>query len=355
MTPETSALLAWYDQQGRELPWRVKGVKNGGLPDPYRVWVSEIMLQQTTVATVVPYFEAFMNRWPTIEALAAASLDDVLHAWQGLGYYSRARNLHACAQEVAGRRGGRFPSQEKELLRLPGIGPYTAAALTTIAFNKPAIAIDGNILRVFARFYRLEAQGGGLKEAVHQRSAALLPLERPGDYTQALMDLGALICRPRQPLCPQCPWNTSCQALKQGEVLDFPRLPEKKALPLRYGFVFWAQRVDSSVLLEKREAKGLLGGLMAFPSTPWTEETPSPVEDKIAFPVSGRWHLLPGQVNHTFTHFKLFLQVWRGDISRDDTSKGLWVFPPAFKDYAFSTLMRKVMHHVAEKDVPVQE
>lgn len=338
--PEASTLLAWYDTYGRELPWRLK---NGESPDPYRVWISEIMLQQTTVATVIPYFQLFMKRWPTVQDLAAAPLDDVLHGWQGLGYYSRARNLHKCAKEVVEKGEGRFPTSEIDLLRLPGIGPYTAAALLTIAFNRPAIAMDGNILRVFSRVRALEMQGPALKEAVHQISARLVSAHRAGDYTQALMDLGAMICRPRQPLCPQCPWKISCRAFAQNRVMDFPRLPEKKPLPSRYGLVFWAQRQDGAVLLEQREAKGLLGGLMAFPSTAWIS---SRFEEEAPFPVSGKWRLLSGEVAHTFTHFKLFLTIWKGYVDLE-VAEGLWVRPDSFGNYAFSTLMKKVTRHVA--------
>lgn len=337
---DVSALLAWYDQSSRELPWRFK---NGQPSDPYRVWISEIMLQQTTVATVIPYFDAFMRRWPTLQDLAAASLDEVLHGWQGLGYYSRARNLHRCAQEVAWNRNGVFPSTEKELLQLPGIGPYTAAAVAAIAFHQPTAAMDGNILRVFSRTHAREEQGLPLKEAVHRISSSLVPLARPGDYTQALMDLGATVCRPRQPLCPQCPWQSSCQAFIQNKVSDFPRLPPKKPLPFRYGLVFWAQRPDGAILLEKRATKGLLGGLMSFPSTPWEAGVPS--DANTTFPLFGNWQRLPEEVVHTFTHFKLFLTVWTGEIALEN-AEGVWVKPEAFQEYAFSTLMKKVTRYV---------
>src|SRR5689334_10080684 len=253
---EADALLAWYDRHRRVLPWRAAA---GETADPYRVWLSEIMLQQTTVKAVAPYFLRFTARWPNVEALAAAPLDDVLKAWAGLGYYARARNLHVCAKAVSTECGGRFPDTEDGLRALPGIGVYTAAAIAAIAFGRRAVAIDGNIERVIARLYAIETELPAAKADIRARAEALVPQQRAGDFTQAMMDLGAAICTPKKPVCGICPWMEVCEARARGDAETFPRKPPKVEGKMRYGASFVVIRVDDQVLVRTRPTKGLLG------------------------------------------------------------------------------------------------
>jgi A/G-specific adenine glycosylase len=340
-----AALLAWYDRHRRDLPWRAKP---GETPDPYRVWLSEIMLQQTTVATVGPRFEAFLKRWPDIRALAAAPLDDVLHEWQGLGYYARARNLHACARAVVERHGGEFPADEAALRALPGIGAYTAAAIAAFAFELPATPLDGNIERVVARLFAVEDPLPGAKEKIRALAATLTPTRRPGDYAQAAMDLGATICTPARPACALCPWRTPCRARALGIAEQLPRQPPKKAKPQRHGVVFWAVRPDGAVLLRRRPERGLLGGMMEFPSTPWREalwQAPAITKES---PVKTRWRPLPGAVRHGFTHFDLTLGVWIGAAPKNLPAGFVAAPPERFRDLALPTLMKKVAAHVRD-------
>lgn len=335
MTAFAEHLLAWYDDQGRTLPWRVKG----GKADPYRVWVSEIMLQQTTVSTVLPYFQTFMARWPTLADLGRASLDEILHLWQGLGYYTRARALHACAKKLLEEGGGRFPETEKELLALPGIGPYTAGAILTIAFEKPAVAMDGNIIRVLSRYRALSGTGLPLKKAVYREGLALLPEQRLGDYTQALMDLGAQLCTPRLPQCGVCPVSQDCYAYIGKQTHLFPEKAAPQIQPLKYGDVFWIERMDGAIFFQKEESKRLLGGLMRpllSPFEPIFKESP-------LFPMEGDWQVDPSYVTHVFTHFKLILRLWRIQVTHLPALTGLWIHPRDFQDYAFSTLVQKVI------------
>src|SRR5438876_5375270 len=265
-TPDSAVLLAWYDRHRRNLPWRAPP---GMPPDPYRVWLSEIMLQQTTVATVGPYFDRFVARWPDVSALAGATLDEVLPHWQGLGYYARARNLHACARAVADRHGGQFPGEPAALRALPGIGGYTAAAIAAIAFDHRAAAIDGNVERVVTRLFAVCQPLPAAKPRLRELAAALVPETRAGDFAQALMDLGATICTPRRPRCVLCPWRACCAAAASGLADDLPARVEKPERPLRYGVAFWLTRPDGAVLLRRRPEKGLLGGMIEIPSTPW--------------------------------------------------------------------------------------
>jgi A/G-specific adenine glycosylase len=332
-------LLAWYDRHRRRLPWRAQP---GETPDPYRVWLSEIMLQQTTVATVGPYFARFLARWPTIDALAAATLEDVLHAWQGMGYYARARNLHACAQAVVARYHGKFPASEAELLTLPGIGAYTAAAIAAIAFNLPAAPVDGNIERVIARLYAVTTPLPDAKPELRQLAAALVPKNRPGDFAQAAMDLGATICTPQKPKCVLCPWREECRARTLGSAEELPARPAKRAKPLRRGVAFWAVRGDGAVLLRRRPAKGLLGGMMEVPSSEWVSGALDRAAAEKAAPVSARWSVLPGIVRHSFTHFDLELLVLTGK-TRTTKADGVWVQPDALATQALPTVMKKVI------------
>ena len=335
--PSAAALLAWYDRHARRLPWR--GLP-GATADPYRIWLSEVMLQQTTVATVAPYFRAFLDRWPRIEDLARASLDDVLHAWQGLGYYARARNLHKCAVAV-GARGG-FPDDETGLRALPGIGAYSAAAIAAIAFGRPATVVDGNVERVMARLFGVEAPLPGAKAELRALAARLTPQTRPGDYAQAVMDLGATICTPRAPACALCPWSAPCVARRRGIAAELPRRSPKRARPTRRGIAFWAVRADGAVLLRRRPDEGLLGGMMEVPSSDWAARGPA---DMVAAPVAADWRELPGQVNHGFTHFRLELRVLAAQVRKNAKADGIWVMPDALGDHALPTLTKKVVRH----------
>jgi A/G-specific adenine glycosylase len=334
-------LLAWYDRHRRILPWRAPP---GLRQDPYRVWLSEIMLQQTTVVAVAPYFAAFLKRWPDVAALAAAELDAVLHAWQGLGYYARARNLHACARAVVAQHDGNFPADEAALRALPGIGAYTAAAIAAIAFDHQATAMDGNVERVIARLRAVTTPLPDAKPELHCLAAALTPPSRAGDYAQALMDLGATICTKHKPKCVLCPWRDPCLARRQGIADALPARRAKAVRPLRRGMAFWAVRGDGAVLLRRRPESGLLGGMMEVPSTDWRLEPWTLADARQAAPVAARWHALPGVVRHGFTHFELEITILAGTVRRDG-GDGVWVALDRLGEHALPTLMKKVVEH----------
>ena len=335
----TGALLGWYDRHRRVLPWRAPA---GRRADPYHVWLSEIMLQQTTVATVKSYFDHFVARWPRVEDLAAADLDDVLHAWQGLGYYARARNLHKCAKVVAGDHGGRFPDTEAALLTLPGVGPYTAAAIAAIAFDVPASPVDGNIERVTARLRRITQPLPAGKTAIQAAARQLTPNTRPGDFAQAMMDLGATVCTPRSPKCDLCPWQGACAARAAGNAENLPARAPKKAKPTRYGVVFWVVDGRGRVLLRRRAERGLLGGMIEVPSTDW-RGTPWDMGEAAGHaPLPAAAWEGAGEVRHTFTHFHLRLAVVCGTVTGGDIADGTWVHPRDFGGQALPTLMKKV-------------
>jgi A/G-specific adenine glycosylase len=300
--PEARAadLLAWYDRHHRSMPWRVPP-GSGEQPDPYRVWLSEVMLQQTTVAAVRDYFRRFTARWPTVADLAAAADAEVMAEWAGLGYYARARNLLKCARAVAADHGGRFPDSRAALLSLPGIGPYTAAAVAAIAFGRPETVVDGNVERVRARLHLVTTPLPQAKPEFIALAARLTPRDRPGDYAQAVMDLGATICTPRNPACGICPWSAPCKALDAGLQAELPRKAPKAEKPLRRGTLWLAFRPDGAVLLEERPQSGLLGGMAGFPTSGW-DGTALPA------PLQAEWHAA-GEVRHTFTHFHLALTV----------------------------------------------
>jgi A/G-specific adenine glycosylase len=337
---DPAALLAWYDRHRRDLPWRVAP---GRSPDPYRVWLSEIMLQQTTVATVGPYFDRFVARFPDISALAAAPLDAVLHAWQGLGYYARARNLHACAQIVVATHGGRLPDNPTLLRKLPGIGDYTAAAIAAIAFDRPVAAVDGNVERVVARLFAERTPLPRGKPRLRALAASLVPERRAGDFAQAMMDLGAVLCTPRRPRCVLCPWSAKCAAAALGIAEELPAQAEKPERQLRHGVAFWLTRADGAVLLRRRPEQGLLGGMIELPSTEWREAPWNTAEALAAAPAGGDWRALPGAVQHGFTHFRLELALLAGTTA--EPIAGIWSRPAEFKDHAFPTLTRKLVRH----------
>ena len=293
--PDTvDALLAWYDEERRDLPWRTR---RGRRADPYGVWLSEIMLQQTTVKAVIPYYLKFLARWPTVEALAAAELDDVLAAWAGLGYYSRARNLYKCAQVVAHELAGVFPQSAAELQKLPGIGPYTAAAIAAIAFGEPATPVDGNIERVVARLFAVRQPLPAAKSELRRLAATLTPARRPGDFAQAMMDLGAAICTPRRPSCLVCPVQSDCAANARGIEASLPLRAARAERPMRLGIAFVALREDGSVLLRRRAEAGLLGGMLEVPSTAWEDLLPPAKEALRAAPLKADWWQVPGTVD----------------------------------------------------------
>lgn len=336
-------LLRWFDRHARILPWRARP---GRRPDPYVVWLSEIMLQQTTVATVGPYFESFRRRWPDVAALAAAPLDDVLKAWAGLGYYARARNLHRCAVIVSREHGGRFPDTEAGLRALPGIGDYTAAAIMAIAFDQPAAAVDGNVERVLTRLAAIAEPLPRVKPRLRAFARSLVPAARAGDYAQAVMDLGATICTPRRPRCKLCPWADDCAARRAGNPEDFPRKLPKRDRPTRHGVAFWLVRADGAVWLRRRPERGLLGGMSEVPSTEWQSEgPPSEAQIAAAAPLRARWTRLPGVVHHGFTHFDLELEVRQGRAGRHHPKEGWWCPLGRIGEEALPTLMRKVVAH----------
>ncbi|CCG42946.1 A/G-specific adenine glycosylase [Magnetospirillum molischianum] len=344
-------LLAWYDRDRRILPWRAAP---GEQADAYRVWLSEVMLQQTTVAAVIPYFNTFLTRWPTVEALAAAPVEEVMHAWAGLGYYARARNLHQCAKTVTEWRGGHFPEDEDSLRRLPGIGDYTAAAIASIAFGHRAVVVDGNVERVMARLFAVTDPLPGAKARLKALAGELTPSERAGDYAQAVMDLGATLCSPRNPACGLCPWRESCAALAQGLEATLPARTPKPERPTRRGIAFWIVARDGAVLLRRRPPQGLLGGMMEVPSTEWRPE-PWEIDEAQSFAplpadrLAGPWRPLPGLVRHTFTHFHLELMVAAARATGQPPVRGLWCPLDRLAEQALPTLMRKVVRLALSK------
>lgn len=335
-------LLDWYDVHARQMPWRVgpSERKAGVRPDPYRVWMSEIMLQQTTVATVREYFQRFTARWPTVRDLAAAEDADVMGEWAGLGYYARARNLLKCARVVVAEHGGAFPADHAALLKLPGIGPYTAAAISSIAFDMSFAVLDGNVERVMARLWDIHTTLPAAKPELMARAEALTPRTRPGDYAQAVMDLGATICSPRSPACGICPWRDPCAARVAGTAAELPKKAPKKVKPVRHGTIYLAQREDGAWLLETRPEKGLLGGMLGWPGSDWVdsaEERPAGTP-----PVPAEWYPVDGEVRHTFTHFHLLLTIQRADVSIEAApSRGVFLPKEAFRPSDLPTVMRK--------------
>lgn len=332
-------LLAWYDGHARDLPWRVAPAARaaGVRPDPYRVWLSEVMLQQTTVAAVKAYYERFTTLWPDVGALAAAPDDQVMGEWAGLGYYARARNLLKCARVVAGDLGGRFPDTREALVNLPGIGPYTGAAIAAIAFDAPEVVVDGNVERVMARLHDIHTPLPAAKPALVEAAAGLTPAERPGDYAQAVMDLGATVCTPKSPACGICPWMARCAARKAGTQADLPRKTPKKPKPTRLGIAYVARRADGAWLLERRPGKGLLGGMLGWPGSDWSD-APAP-----APPVEAEWRDLGEEARHTFTHFHLRLAIRVAHLPEGAVAeRGDFRPPAAFRPSELPTVMRKV-------------
>jgi len=350
-----ATLLGWYDRERRHLPWRAAPQQQ---PDPYGVWLSEIMLQQTTVKAVLPRYARFLRRWPDVEALAAADLGEVLAAWAGLGYYARARNLHACARAVVEHHGGRFPPTEAELRKLPGIGDYTAAAVAAIAFGKRATPVDGNIERVVARLFEITTPLPVAKAEIRTLAGTLTPEERPGDFAQAMMDLGAMICTPRRPACGFCPLRPDCRACAAGLAEILPYRAEKAERPVRRGAAFVALRSDGAVLLRERPLKGLLGGMLETPSSPWEGAAPNGKSVRDHAPILTEWEKVPGLVEHTFTHFHLELAVYRAEVgpgaalrNSSEPERYRWLKPRDLHGAALPSVMRKVIAHALKAEV----
>ncbi|HTQ12612.1 MAG TPA: A/G-specific adenine glycosylase [Rhizomicrobium sp.] len=339
-------LLAWYDVHRRTLPWRAPP---GRRADPYGVWLSEIMLQQTTVAAVAGYYSKFLSRWPTVGALAAAPLDEVLAAWAGLGYYARARNLHRAAKAVVGEFGGSFPKTAEGLRALPGIGPYTAGAIAAIAYDERQAAVDANAERAIARLFAVEDPMPKAKPRLRALGQSLVPEKRAGDFAQALMDLGATICTPRRPACGQCPWNGACEARKLAIQETLPRKGAERARPLKRGAAFVARDASGAVLLEKRPEKGLLGGMLQPPLGPWGEEFPSKADALKQAPFNASWRKRPGIVRHGFTHFELEIEVYVAGV--DGGMAGDW--RRGLAEVALPTVMRKIVSHALDDDGPL--
>lgn len=342
-------LLDWYDRERRDLPWRYGP---GETPDPYRVWLSEIMLQQTTVKAVVPYFVEFVRRWPKVERLAKAKLDDVLAAWAGLGYYSRARNLHACAKAVVERHGGKFPASEVELRELPGIGPYTAAAVAAIAFGERTSPVDGNIERVVARLFAVRDPLPGSKPRLRALAATLTPETRAGDHAQAMMDLGARICTPKRPSCLMCPLSMGCEARALGIESALPARKPKADRPVRHGIAFVALREDGHVLVRRRPEAGLLGGMLEVPSTTWGDDRQAAAHAMKSAPLRADWWPVAGVVSHTFTHFRLEITTYRALVAADaqldlwaDPERCQWLPRHRLERAALPSVMLKIIAH----------
>ncbi|MDS7596394.1 A/G-specific adenine glycosylase [Agrobacterium tumefaciens] len=343
---DAATLLRWYDRHHRELPWRTSPAMaaKGNRADPYHVWLSEVMLQQTTVQAVKPYFAKFLSLWPTVGDLAAAPSEEVMAAWAGLGYYARARNLKKCAEAVANEHGGIFPDTEDGLRKLPGIGDYTAAAVAAIAFNRQAAVMDGNVERVISRLHAIDAPLPGSKPAMKARVAEITPADRPGDFAQAMMDLGATICTPKRPACALCPFNIDCLALATDDPERFPVKAAKKAKPIRLGAAFIAVNAKGEILLRRREESGLLGGMTEVPTTGWTARIDGGTDASQA-PFAADWQAA-GSIVHVFTHFELRLSVFRAQVpdglqtSRND---GWWEPVTNLDAQALPTVMKKAI------------
>ena len=344
-SPKTvsSTLLGWYEYHARELPWRISPQKTilGVFQDPYRVWLSEIMLQQTRVQTVIPYFEEFTCKWPDLKSLAASEIDDVITAWAGLGYYSRARNLHKCAKKIVDEFGAIFPQTDKELQSLPGIGEYTSAAIRAIAFNQKATVVDGNIERVMARLFAISLPKSKIKKRVYQHTKKLTPSYRPGDFVQALMDLGATICKPKIPLCDLCPLQMQCLASQKELQYDLPKPSAKTKIPTREGVLYIVMDQNDAFILERRPEFGLLAGTLGWPGYNWDKRT---VEIDFS---DQNFEDVPGQIQHVFSHFCAKISIKTGRIFRDDRLNPNYVFIPKedFDPQSIPVLMRKAFFH----------
>lgn len=354
--PLAARLLGWYDRHHRDLPWRVSPPMRarGIVADPYRVWLSEVMLQQTTVTAVKPYFAKFLALWPTVSDLAAAASEDVMAAWAGLGYYARARNLKKCAEAVASLHGGRFPATEAGLKTLPGIGDYTAAAVAAIAFDEPAAVMDGNVERVISRLYAIADPLPGSKPAMKARVSALTPDGRPGDFAQAMMDLGATICTPKRPACVLCPLNEDCRALKDGDPELYPVKAAKKEKPVRRAAAYVAVSPQGRILLRRRPEKGLLGGMTEVPVSDFTARRDGETGPAAA-PFTARW-MPRGTVIHVFTHFELRLDIFLAEAPEQAIDGGWWEPLGNLGAQALPSVMKKAIESaISSRPDPLEE
>ncbi|MEM7301855.1 MAG: A/G-specific adenine glycosylase [Pseudomonadota bacterium] len=349
MSPENGArfasnLLDWYDVAARTLPWRTSPADRaaGIIPDPYHVWLSEVMLQQTTVGAVKAYFEAFITKWPTVNDLARAETDDVMKVWAGLGYYSRARNLKKCAEHISNELGGKFPDSVDGLLKLPGVGDYTASAIAAIAFDRQTAPIDGNFKRVYARLLEIEVPPEEAKAEINMAVLAAIPKDRPGDFVQALMDLGASICSPKTPGCLTCPVGAHCSARANGTALDYPKKKPKGEKRTRSGFAYvLVRKGDGAVFLQKRPEKGLLGGMSEVPGSDWHKRS-AEGDSTMTPPVKGDWRS-SGEITHKFTHFHLKLKVFSLEVVDINRTGGWWSKPNQLAEEALPTVMKKAI------------
>ena len=337
-------LLSWYDAQGRTLPWRIRPEDRarGISADSYAVWLSEVMSQQTTIAHAAPYWQRFLQAFPSVTDLANADRDKVLTMWAGLGYYARARNLHKCAVMVRDEFSGVFPDNEADLLKLPGVGPYTAATIAAICYDEPTNIVDGNVERVISRIFRVQSLLPKSKPEIRACAGTLVKAGRCGDYGQALMDLGSTVCTPKAPKCADCPWQDFCAARAFGDAVDYPKKAPKKKLPIRYGAVF-VLRCGDEILLERRADDGLLGGMMGFVGTAWGDKPAAPLE---AAPQHRNWEKLEGEVRHIFTHFDLRLTIYAAetaDKNVGDKTALIWAPLADIENYALPTVFKKVL------------
>lgn len=334
-------MLEWYDKHGRTIPWRVE---KGQKANPYHVWLSEIMCQQTTVQAVVPYFLKFIDIWPSVGDLAAADREDVMKAWAGLGYYARARNLHKCAQVISAELDGRFPDNKDELQKLPGIGDYTSSAIATMAFNKPATVVDGNVERIIARYFKIKTPLPKGKPELKYAASLLFEkaFDRPGDFAQSLMDLGAAICTPRSPKCMLCPVRHDCQARKAGTAESLPAKVPKKAKPQKFGYVYWIENRHGKTLLQTRPDTDMMGGMIALPTSDWVLKASKcdPLHPDF---IANEVHVTKNIVKHSFTHFDLTLQIVHGKSKLSENNEFFWREKDQINPDEFPTLFRKAI------------
>jgi len=337
-------VLIWYDKNRRDLPWR----KVNQNSDPYETWISEVMLQQTTVEAVKPYFRKFLSKWPTIQDLAKSNINDVMDMWSGLGYYSRAKNIHKSSHIIIKNYNGKFPNKYDELIKLPGIGPYTAGAILAIAFNKGAVVIDANIERILLRLNGILLPIKDVKKELRELASTLNPEKRIGDYVQALMDIGSKICKPKNPNCSICPIKSNCKSL-QNDLTELIPLKEKvKARPIKEAELFWIVSNNDKIFLRRRSLSGLLPGMLEFPSSEWVSTNKK--RKSIAFPFSGKWESIPGKITHIFSHFELSLKVYTFKGIDQDSLNGLWENKENLNKIGLPSLMRKVYRHVLSKE-----
>lgn len=338
-------VLIWYDKNKRDLPWR----KLDHEINPYETWISEIMLQQTTVEAVKPYFNKFIKKWPSIKKLAKSDINDVMDMWSGLGYYSRAKNIHKSSQILSNKYNNLLPNTYEELIKLPGIGPYTAGAILSIAFNKDAVVIDANIERILLRLNGILLPAKKAKKELNDISMQLNPKNRIGDYIQSLMDIGSKICKPNIPICDICPIQKFCNSYHNDLTKIIPFKEKKKTKPTRKAILFWIVSDKGKVYLRRRPMSGLLPGMLEFPSTEWILNNKKR-DNYFKFPFEGDWSIIPGEVTHTFSHFKLSLEIYTHKGIKQNAFKGIWEDKDNLKNIGLPSLMKKVYNHIISEE-----